>query len=229
MGEFLQYIMEIIRASWGWISYFSPIKLTIIHQGEIGCRRTWGKPGPNLTHEGPLRGFHFATTGQELQSTQSLNCKIDLGEICVPLKDRVPVQVEAAMTYDVTDAGHWFCNSEDAEWLMSEIQEAELRNALMNTDYEKLAEHMETVEAQALEEAQKKISELKLGGNIRYLRIKKLVVTEASAQAALYIDKLTGALGKIPQELRDDAAFSAMVALIVGAQPVNTLESNGYE
>jgi hypothetical protein len=219
----MQYVMELLRASWGWICYFSPIKLTIVHQGQLGCRRTFGQPGANLDSSGRMKGLYFATCGQTLESVQALNCKIDLGEISVPLADRIPVKVAAAMTYDVVDAGAWMSNSEDAEWLMSEIQEAELRESLMHSTYEALVEDICVMEGEAMKRAQERIDELQLGGRIKYLRVKHLVVTETSAQTALFINKLTEALLWIPADLRGDPALPAMVALLSGAQPVNTM------
>lgn len=137
--------------------------------------------------------------------------------------------IEAAMTYDVMSCGDWMCNSEDAEWLMSEIQEAELREALMACDYESLVEDFKKMEERAKSEAQHRIDEMKLGGKIKYLRIKKLVVVNNTAQTALCLEKITKALRNVPTELMEQKNLNALVAMVAGATPTNPMVPNDEE
>ena len=229
MGTLAHYIIEILRFSWQWVYLFSPIKLIIVRQGELGFRRTLGKPGKNLDVNGRFRGLYFATTGQTLDATYALNRKAEIGPVSVPLKECIPIEAWAVLVFDIEDVAAWASNCSDPSWLIGELQEAELREALMRHTYEELAANMYGVEQEAMRQAQQRIDDLQLGVRIKSLRLKLLQIQDSTAQNALMLPRLASAMQAIPEQLADHKNFASMVGLLVGAKPVVTMSSySGY-
>ena len=220
MSEIFDIIVRIVQFCWTWLLWLSPLKLLIVRQGELGVRMTFGQPGPSL---GP--GVHAATTFQTFDSRQAKLCKVHIDDIEFVFKDRVPVLLGAVLTYDITDMGAFLCNSEESEWLLSEIVEAEIRANLSEITFDEYHDNLKSMERDAKKAAQRQISAFELGARLTYVRFNRIIVKDEAAGRALFIDRLVEALNRIPEELRAEPAIGPMVALVAGAMPMNPLSA----
>ena len=220
MTEIFNLLVQIVQFCWKWVYWFSPYKLLIVSQGELGVRMTFGKPGPSLPP-----GVHSATTFQTFEVAQARLCKIHIDDIEFVFNDRVPVIIGAVATYNIDNLGSWLCNSEHSEWLLSEVVEAEIRAELSETTFDDYYNDIKNMEASVKSAAQQQIDRFCLGAQLAYVRFNRITVSDDTASRALCIDRLVQALERIPEDLRRDPSFGAMVALVSGAQPVNNIGS----
>lgn len=221
MSDLINALLRILQLCWSWIHWFLPFKMVIVNKGELGVRFTCGTPGPNLE-----AGVHVGTSLQEMHSIRARLCKVELESLRFYTQDRVPLIVWATATFDVTDAGNWLSNSADPVWLLSELLEAETRDAMMGEHFDTILSDLSEVELKAKNQAQSKVDEFELGACIRYIRIKHIIVANGPTETALSAGRICAALmDAAPEDTRWDPAFPSLVALASSATPVNALNN----
>jgi len=221
MAELIQAIIQLFQLLWGVIYLMLPIKAIIVRKGNLGVRFTFGRPGSNLNP-----GLHLATMFQTMEDTHTTLCYNVVDKIKITLRDGVPIEVDAVMTYTVEDLGQFLTASENTDFLISEAGEMVLRQVLGTLSFAQFHSKPDDLDKKICTGLQKACRSQGFGAKIKLFRIKSYEVLSLSVRNALAIRASITALSKIPDKLAHDHSFGAMVALVTAAPPANVLTQN---
>lgn len=218
--QFFTLIFELIKALWDWICLLSPIKFTIVHEGYGGVKYSWGKVKKNA-HD----GVNWGGFGSSFSIFEVRLCKSQLDDaVSCFTKDAIPFEIFAVYTYDVIDAGKYMVNSEDTEWLLSDIVETRIREIVEKTEFLTLLQDSDKINKKLLKFTQKDADEFNLGIKMRRARLNHIKCTDAVLLRTKSIDRVMDYLNTLPWEQQKNAT-----AIIAAAAPVQPLEDTEFE
>lgn len=213
MADLARLVVELIRAVWSWIVWISPVKVSVIEDGNVGARKTLGR-----FHKATLGpGTYFATSLQVVEDHAGIACEATPnGRVECFTKEGVPVDVWAVAAYDVTD---FPANARvDGDSLATQVLEAALVDVFSKLEIRKAIGPVPRIKTSTRSAMQKRADDLSLGITIRTIEITGRQVGEPAVLRALN-------LGTIEALIESGSLTGAdATAILSGAVPVVTRE-----
>lgn len=209
--EFFNLIVRLIEVLRDFLILWSPIKYTVVQEGHLGVRFTFGKPGHSLG-----AGIHFATSGQYFESISARRIKSEVNQCENFTKDRIPVKVYGNYTYDIKDAAKYLTNSQDSDWLLVEIVEQEIFSWFASKSFEEC--HEKVISGEITEELRLTINEkcvdFGLGIEVAFVRISDWQVSDQALLRCLALEPMLEILNQY------EGPAASLVGLVAGNQPI---------
>lgn len=214
MTDLVRLIVELLRSVWGWIAWLSPLKVTVIEDGERGARKTFGRFGRRTLDP----GTYFATTCQSIESDAAIGCEAAPdGHVEAFTSEGVPLDVWAVGAYDVTD---YPANARvDGETLATQVLEAAIVDVFARVEVRKAVGPVNGIRTRIRSAMQKRADALSLGITVRVIEITGRRVDDPAVVRALN-------LGTIEGLIQSGGLVSAdATAIVAGAVPTRTTDA----
>lgn len=211
MGEIARLALEVLKSIWGWVVFFSPIKIMVVHDGELGARYTFGKPGKTLR-----RGMRFATSLQTLSSEQAVGILIAPEEaVDCFTTEGIPLAVFGVVAYDIDDFAA-FNRHADAEALLDELLQASLVDVFSRLALREAIASPTPIKASVRAQLQRTATERELGIRVRSAQITGREIRDPAMVRAICLAEISSLVA--------DVDMAGSVAVIAGATPTIATE-----
>jgi regulator of protease activity HflC (stomatin/prohibitin superfamily) len=216
MADLARLIVEVLSAVWGWVVFFSPIKVTVIEDGNRGARKSFGR-----FHKATLGpGTYLATSFQGIESGAALACQASPnGRVEAFTKEGVPVDVWAIAPYDVID---YPANARlnDAEELATQVLEAAIVDVFARRTIRQAIGPTASLRSAVKKAMQRRADELALGVTVTGIEITGRKVAEPAVLRALNLGTIETAIGE------GGLVAAEATAILAGAIPIVTAEES---
>lgn len=218
--DLFSFIVKVIEVLRDFLIFWSPVKYTLVRDGYQAVKFSFGKAGSPLNV-----GIHWGTSGETFEKIEVLKIKSNVNQCDSFTKDRIPIRVYGNYTYDIIDASKFLTKSQDAHWLLVEIVEQEIFTWFATQSFDEC--HKGVIEQKICDELKdsinKQCEKFDLGIKVSFVRISDWQVLDTAMLRCLALEPMLESLNQY------EAPNPYLVALVVGSQPVLTLNNSESE